>query len=143
MVQRLVSILVLGAALVGCAGKDLAPSTRTGKIHDVRIGQDLNPKQVSVRVGDEVRWINSRSAPVKIVFVDSLSDKLVCQNSFRSGRLMSMFSDEAGKLNVTTIEPNEYASLCFASSGSYVYNVRMESTAAGGEANTSGTVLVE
>jgi hypothetical protein len=35
--------------------------TRTGRIADVKVGEALEPVQVETRVGDEVRWINTRS----------------------------------------------------------------------------------
>ena len=120
--------------IAGCStSKDLAQSTRTGKIHDVRIGETLDPKELQVRVGDEVRWVNARNAPVRIVFIDSLQDKVACQKEF------------ALKARTTSskIGANDYSSLCFMLAGSYTYNARMESPVPGGEINTIGRIYVE
>jgi hypothetical protein len=44
---------------------------------------------------------------------------------------------------ITTIQPNEYASLCFATPGAYTYNARMDSTLPGSEKNLKGSIFVE
>jgi plastocyanin len=129
-----VCIMLVILIMAGCStGKDLAQSTRTGKIYDVRIGESIEPRELEVRVGDEVRWINSRNAPVRIVFVDTLQDKILCEKDFK---LRSMTTQ-------ATIRPNDYASLCFMMAGSYIYNARMQSPVPGGEINTVGRILVE
>ena len=130
--------------LTSCStGKDLPQSTRTGNIHDVKISDVLRPKELQVRVGDEVRWVNARNGSVKVVFVNPLRDKVSCQNQFIMTSLKGIFSADASGINTTTIDANKYASLCFSSPGAYTYNIRMESPAPGGEMNTSGRILVE
>ncbi|MEP6888393.1 MAG: hypothetical protein ABI945_08735 [Nitrospirales bacterium] len=110
--------------------RDLAKFTRTGAIHDIRIGESITPAELTVRPGDEVRWVNGRSAGGQIVFTDSLRDRVSCQNRF-SGR------------DSTNVDPNEYVSLCFSSPGTYKYIARMGSPVAGGEKNLSGIVVVQ
>ncbi len=57
-------VLSICLALVACSNTpDLKHSTRTGKIFDIKIGDQLNPEQMRVRPGDEVRWVNTRNAP--------------------------------------------------------------------------------
>ena len=127
-------VLVLVTVAAGCTtGKDLAQSTRTGKIHDIRIGQSIEPREIEVRPGDEVRWINARNAPVRVVFIDTLKDQVSCQKHFKL----------TTKTTVSNISPNDYSSLCFLSPGAYTYNARMESTAPGGEENAVGRVYVD
>ncbi len=111
-------------------------------IHDIKVGESLNPPKLEVRVGDEIRWINTRSAPVRIVFVDPLKDRVSCQNEFEFGGLKGMFSDEASNVGETTIEPNQYASLCISSPGSYSYNSRMVANTPGGETTLTGKIWV-
>ncbi|MGQ0812631.1 MAG: hypothetical protein ACT4OO_15600 [Nitrospiraceae bacterium] len=140
----LVAIVLPIVFLAGCASdKKLAHATRTGKIHDIKVGESLNPPKLEVRVGDEIRWINTRSAPVKIVFVDPMKDRVSCQDGFQFSGFTGMFSDEASNVGETTIEPNEHASLCISSPGSYTYNSRMVATAAGGETNSTGKIWVD
>ena len=128
--------IALGLVIIaaGCStGKDLAQSTRTGKIHDIRIGHSIEPRELQVRPGDEVRWINARNAPVRVVFIDTLKDQVSCQKQFKL----------SAKTTFSNISPNDYSSLCFLSPGAYTYNTRMESTAPGGEENAVGRVYVE
>jgi plastocyanin len=110
--------------------RDLATFTRTGAIHDIRIGESITPTELTVRPGDEVRWVNGRSAGGHIVFTDSLRDRVSCQNRF------------SGK-DSTNVDPNEYVSLCFSSPGTYKYIARMGSPVPGGEKNLSGIVVVQ
>jgi plastocyanin len=110
--------------------RDLAQFTRTGAIHDIRIGESISPAELTVRPGDEVRWVNSRSAGGHIVFTDSLRDRVSCQHRF------------SGK-DSTRVDPNEYVSLCFSSPGTYKYIARMGSPVPGGEKNLSGLVVVQ
>jgi plastocyanin len=124
-----------GVALVfvlGCQG--MPTVTRTGDVKDIMIGDDLTSGYIAVGPGDEVRWINKRTAPVRIVFLDAEWDKqLSCKNNF--GGLMTR-SDTA-KLGT-----NETASVCFRDAGTFRYTVRMESHRTGGELNVSGVVKV-
>ena len=109
--------------------RELAKFTRTGAIHDIRIGETITPTELTVRPGDEVRWVNGRSASGQIVFTDSLRDRVSCQNRF-TGR------------DSTKVDPNEYVSLCFSSPGTYKYIARMGSPVPGGEKNLPGIVVV-
>jgi len=124
-----------GVALVfvlGCQG--MPTVTRTGDVKDIMIGDDVTSGNIAVGPGDEVRWINKRTAPVRIVFLDPEWDKqLSCKNNF--GGLMTR-SDTA------ELATNETASVCFRDAGTFRYTVRMESDRASGELNVSGTVKV-
>lgn len=132
----------LAVAAAFAAGCSAAPtertSTMTGRIHDIHISDRINPEEIQVHIGDEVRWVNARSAPIKVVFIDPLKEYVSCQNGFVTGR----FSQDARATNITTIDANEFASLCFSAPGLYRYTARMESPLPGGEKNESGTVRV-
>ena len=138
-------VLSMCLALAACSNtRDLKHSTRTGKIFDIRVGDQLIPEQMRVRPGDEVRWVNARSEPINIVFVDELKDRLSCQNGFvTGGSIKGMFSENAPIARITTLQPNDHASLCFASAGTYTYNTRMDAVVAGGEKNLRGNIVVE
>jgi len=109
--------------------RELPKFTRTGAIHDIRIGESIAPEEINVKPGDEVRWVNTRNVSGRIVFTEKLRDRVSCQKSF-SG------------VDSTKVEPNDYVSLCFSSPGTYKYIARMESPAPGGEKNLSGLVHV-
>ena len=132
----MIPIRYLGVALVfsvlGCQGTPTV--TRSGDVKDIIVGDNLTSGEVAVSPGDEVRWVNKRTAPVRIVFLDPVSDKqLSCKNNF--GGLMTP-SDTA------KLATNETASVCFRDPGYYRYTVRMESARTTGELNVSGVVKV-
>ena len=128
-------ILYLGVALVfvlGCQGTPTV--TRTGDVKDVIIGDDLSSREIAVNTGDEVRWINKRTAPVRIVFLDPVSDKqMSCKNNV-GGWMTPSDTAKLGK--------NETASACFRDPGYFRYIVRMESALTTGDINVQGVIKV-
>ena len=129
-------IRYLGVALVfsvlGCQGTPTV--TRSGDVKDIIIGDNQSFGEMVVSPGDEVRWVNKRTAPVRIVFLDPVSDKqLSCQNNF--GGMMT-------PSNTAKLATNETASACFRDPGYFRYTVRMESANMTGERNVSGVVKV-
>jgi hypothetical protein len=118
--------------LGGCASSPTV--TRSGDVKDIIIGDTLASEEITVNTGDEVRWINKRTAPVRIVFLDPVSDKqLSCKNNI--GGLMTP-SDTA------KLATNETASACFRDPGYYRYTVRMESGLTTGGINVPGVIKV-
>jgi plastocyanin len=128
-------IRYLGAALLFVLGCQAMPTvTRTGDVKDIVIGDNLSSGEIVVSAGDEVRWVNKRTAPVRIVFLDPVSDKqLSCTNNF--GGLMT-------PSNTAKLSTNETASACFRDPGYVRYTVRMESANMTGERNVSGVVKI-
>jgi len=132
------SIRYLGIALltlVFMGGCESTPTvTRTGDVKDIIIGDKLSAAEVSVNPGDEVRWVNTRRVPVRIVFLNPVSDKqLSCKNNF--GGVLT----PSGTANLAT---NQTASACFQNPGSYPYIVRMEGTLTTGEILVPGIIQV-
>ena len=125
----------LGVALLlvlGCQG--LPTVTRTGDVKDIIIGDDLSSKEIAVNTGDEVRWINKRTQPVRVVFLDPVSDKqLSCKNNV-GGWMTPSDTAQLGK--------NETASACFRDPGFFRYIVRMESALTTGDINVQGVIKV-
>jgi plastocyanin len=108
--------------------------TRTGEVKDIIIGDKLSSGELAVHPGDEVRWVNSRRGPVRVVFLDPISDKqLSCKDNF--GGMMTR-SDTAN------LKPNETASACFREPGYVRYTVRMNTTTRSGDISMSGVVKV-
>jgi len=100
--------LLASVFLAGC--ESMPPTvTRSGDVKDIIIGDTLSPGEVLVSPGDEVRWVNKRAEPVRIVFLSPVSDKqLLCKNNF--GELMT-------PSNAATLDTNETASACFRDPG--------------------------
>jgi plastocyanin len=128
-------IRYLGVALLlvlGCQGTPTV--TRSGDVKDIIIGDNLASVDIAVSPGDEVRWVNKRTGPVRIVFLDPVSDKQVsCKNNF--GGLMT--PSDTAKLGT-----NDTASVCFRDPGYFRYVVRMESARTTAELNVSGVIKV-
>ena len=129
--SRLASLAALGL-VVACAS--MPTVTRTGKVHDILIQEQISPADVTVRPGDEVRWVNRRQADVRIIFLAPISDTVSCRRGF---------SGLVGTKNETRLRPNETVSLCFGKSGSHRYAARMETALPSGELNVPGIVRVE
>lgn len=125
----LASGVILG---MGCA-MSLPNTSRTGSIHDITIEQEILPVEASANIGDEVRFVNHRTAAVKVVFLEGDLDKVSCQHGFRSMGVMR----EAAK-----IAPGDAASVCFNKPGFYNYTVRMTESVPGGETIRSGSIQV-
>ncbi|MEP6959074.1 MAG: hypothetical protein ABI980_10135 [Nitrospirota bacterium] len=128
-------ILYLGIALIFVMGCQAMPTvTRTGDVKDIIIGDNLTSGDIAVTPGDEVRWINKRTAPVRVIFIDPVLDKQVsCKSNF--GGWMTP-SDTA------QLATNEAASICFRDAGTFRYTVRLVSAKTTGELNVPGVVKV-
>lgn len=128
-------VMVVAATLsvfvMGCSS--LPTMTRTGAVKNIVIGDQLDPTEVMVHAGDEVRWINKRNGPVRVVFLDGVSNRLSCNNGFGGVTL---------KNGSASLDPNETASLCFKNPGYYRYTIRMESASMKGELNAPGAIRV-
>jgi len=128
-------IRYLGVALVFVLGCQAVPTvTRTGDVKDIIIGDDLSSREIAVNTGDEVRWINKRTQPVRIIFLDAVLDKqLSCKNNV-GGWMTPSDTAKLGK--------NETASACFRDPGYFRYIVRMESALTTGDINIQGVIKV-
>ncbi|MDP2381628.1 MAG: hypothetical protein Q8N00_02370 [Nitrospirota bacterium] len=105
-------VCVCLAVLAGCASPS---STQPVRIHDIEILEHVSPQALYVATGDEVRWQNLRSDPVKIGLLSHHHLSLVlCEKGFTR---LGMVDDTA------TIPPMGYVSLCFSRPGIVQYNV--------------------
>jgi plastocyanin len=119
------------ASIVACS--NLPTVTRTGAVKDIVIGDQMTPTELMVNAGDEVRWINKRNAPVRVVFLDGVSNRMSCNNGFGG---LTVKSGSA------SLDPNETASICFKNPGYYRYTIRMESASTKSELNAPGAIRV-
>ena len=128
-------IRYLGVALLFVLGCQAVPTvTRTGDVKDIIIGDDLSSREITVNTGDEVRWINKRTQPVRVIFLDAVVDKqLSCKNNV-GGWMTPSDTAKLGK--------NETASACFRDPGYFRYIVRMESALTTGDINIQGVIKV-
>jgi hypothetical protein len=124
-----------GVALVFAVDCQGMPTvTRTGDVKYIMIEDSLRSYYIEVGLGDEVRWINKRTAPVRVVFLDPEWDiPLSCKNNF--GGWMT----HGG---TAQLAPNETASVCFRNAGTFRYTLRLESDRAIGDLNAPGVIKV-
>jgi plastocyanin len=130
-------LILTGCQAMGMGGGNGMPTvTRTGMVKDVIIRDDVSPTTLTANTGDEVRWINKRQGPARVVFLNPVMEQLSCQRNF--GGMMG-----ANKNQYTAyLDSNESASLCFENAGEVKYVVRAESNLPTGEINIPGTITV-
>jgi plastocyanin len=108
--------LLVGWLLSGCAATPgpASPST-VHTVHYVRIDQVVSPWELTVNVGDEIRWVNLTPSTVT-VFLGADIPRVSCQSGLRE------------TYSVTKIQPDDYASLCLAQPGLFGYAVTVETS---------------
>jgi plastocyanin len=116
---------------VACAGP---ATTRTGVVHDIRVAEGPVPDDLIVNPGDEVRWVNSRTLPMRVDLVNVNPNDVSCERGFTN-----MFNTFKGS---ATVKPNETASACFVQAGVVSYNLRMDSALPGGQKIVPGVVRI-
>lgn len=128
-----VNAMLMGAMLLlaACTGFS---TTRTGVVHDVRVAEGPEPADLLVNPGDEVRWVNARSLPIRVDLINVPSEDLACERGFSNW--FGVIQESA------TIKPNETASACFARAGAVTYNLRMDSALPGGRVVVPGVIRI-
>lgn len=122
------------AAPLGASGLTAVPEvSRTAKVQDVRIGlTDVSPAEASVNVGDELRFINDRADPVRIILIDA-GKSIACKRGFTGS------VDQQADIN-----PGESASFCFEKGGTAKYMVRSKPHGmVGGEKVVSADIQIQ
>ena len=106
--------VVIAMTLSACGH---ASSTGAGRtVRTVEISQQVKPQIMYASPGEEVRWTNMRSTPVRVGF---LSLRLLEDHHCQKG-IVDLF----GQVNDhITIEPGESISLCPGKTGDLQYNV--------------------
>ena len=122
------------AAPMAASGLTAVPETsRTAKVHDVHVGlTEVSPVEASVNVGDELRFINDRADPVRIILIDA-GKSIACNRGFRGS------VDQQADIN-----PGESASFCFEKAGTAKYMVRSKPHGmVGGEKVVSADIQIQ
>ncbi|MBA3564902.1 MAG: hypothetical protein H0W33_13040 [Gammaproteobacteria bacterium] len=133
-------IMIIGAALLAAAGcSSVASTTRTGMIHEVKFEERMTPANLRVEPGDEIRWVNQRSRPVTVEFLEGALKNVSCEEGFSQRGLSNL---RGRRQESVTISPNQSASLCFTAAGTVTYNARMDSAVGGGQLIESGTIRI-
>ena len=123
--------IVLGLLLMGCSAG--SPSTGESTIHHVDVAHEVEPRQVLVGPGNEVRWHNTLTEPVVISFPASAFNRISCNTGFKTVEHIGLSA---------FVEPKASASLCFASQGKYNYQVRLNQNPASALGDKSAIIWV-
>jgi hypothetical protein len=128
-------VLVI-CALSACGHRpttEVPTTVRTIQISDV-----IQPVMLYTTAGEEVRWENLRSSPVRVGFLSMrLLDELACE---KGKDVVTMF----GRINdLVTIPPGESISLCIVRSGELQYNVWFDEGNSKGAISRTATVHIE
>jgi len=115
---------------------EMEAGTKTGTVKNIVITETITPTSLTVRAGDEVRWINQRQEPVTVNIDGPLEHNVSCRNGF--SKAMGMGID-----NSTTLSSNETAGLCFSRIGTVNYSVRPSSDSSASLATAQGSISVQ
>ncbi|HEX6948804.1 MAG TPA: hypothetical protein VF127_04335 [Nitrospira sp.] len=114
MTRIRLSLCVVMAMTLSACGHTASTAGRT--VRTVEISQQVKPQIMYASPGEEVRWTNMRSTPVRVGF---LSLRLLEDHHCQKG-IVDLF----GQVNDhITIEPGESISLCPGKTGDLQYNV--------------------
>jgi len=128
--QNVIVATALLALVTGCQG--LTAARVPAPIHYVAIEDGVSDTDLQTKAGEEVRWINVRTAPVAVIFPGPMNGDLSCTKGFKK--------DEAARMTAI-IFPDDYASLCFSEGGRQTYRV-LDASRQGVELNHEVTVEV-
>lgn len=133
--KRMYVILCMIALCIWAAcGHDPSMSSGTA-VRTVEISDVVKPAVLYVGVGDEVRWMNLRTNPVRMGFLSTRAlEKLGCEKGV---------TDLFGQVrDVVTIPSGGSISLCFLQSGDLHYNVWFDAGNPRGTISSTLTVRV-
>jgi len=102
--------------LSGCVSASV-PSV-SSPVHYVRIERTVTPWDLSVGVGDEIRWVNLTGSTIT-VFFDAGRSAVSCRNGFRQAPVAA------------SIPPDDYLSLCAKQPGLLSYAVKLKTSGPG------------
>lgn len=108
--------IALGLFLVITGCSFASHSTEGSKIHIVNVGQRVEPRHILAGRGHEVRWRNTGTQPIEVIFPGEIAARISCRIGFKRVDQNALSA---------VIEPNSFASLCFAWQGKYHYQVRL------------------
>ena len=116
--------------ITGCSSA--SHSTGGNKLHIVNAGQRVEPRHIVAGRGHEVRWRNTGTRPVGVIFPGAIASRISCRTGFTSGDHNTLSA---------VIEPNSFASLCFAEQGKYHYQVRLSENLASASTDEIASVV--
>ncbi len=106
-------------------------TSRTAVVHDVRVSlTDITPVELRANVGDEVRFMNDKTQPIRIVLIEA-GKSIACNKGFNG-----TIDQEAD------IKPGQSASFCFSKPGTVKHMALDQTAVTGGEQIVSAQILI-
>lgn len=128
------SCLMLAGIVTGCSHPSVLDIKAQVRI--VEVTDEVTPSVLYAAPGEEVRWTNLRSNPIRLGFLTMrLLDDVGCDHGIKT--LFGQMSD------LVTIPPGESVSLCFVRRGDLKYNVWLEPDNPRGRITPTATIRVE
>jgi hypothetical protein len=90
----------------------------------------LRRSELRVNVGDEVRFINDKTQPIRIILIEA-GKRIACSKGFNG-----TIDQEAD------IKLGQYASFCFNKTGAVKYMAREQTAVIGGEQILSAQIVI-
>ena len=125
--------MALGLLLIITGCTSASHSTGENTIHIVNVGQSVETHHINAGRGHEVRWRNTETQPITVIFPGEYAHRISCRIGFTSVDKTVLSA---------VIEPNGFASLCFSEQGRYNYKVRLNKNLASGLTEQSATVWI-
>jgi hypothetical protein len=130
---RFVATLCVGLHLTGCRVNERVQST--GTVRYVEILDEVKPPTLYARVGDEIRWVNLQSSPVRIGILNGgWHGHVACEKGFKTFGPMEDWVE---------IPPQEYVSLCFGKAATVQYNEWLDTQNMKGSMTPTATIRVD
>ena len=123
----------LGLLLIITGCSSASHPTGENKIHIVNVGQAVETHHINAGRGHEVRWRNTGTQPITVIFPGEYADRISCRTGFTSVDKTVLSA---------AIEPNAFASLCFSEQGRYNYRVRLNKNLASELTEQGATVWI-
>lgn len=120
--------------LSACGHQPATNSSAT--VHTIQISDLVTPDTLYAKPGEEIRWRNLRSNPVRLGFLTMrLLDELACEKG--------VATFWGGMSDLVTIPPGGSMSLCFVRVGVLQYNVWFDAENPKGAISPTASVHVE
>lgn len=138
IVKRLANIhgllcMALGLPLIIAGCSSVSHSTGERTIHIVTVGQAVEPHHINAGRGHEIRWRNTGTQPITVMFPGEYDARISCRTGFTSVDKTVLSA---------VIEPNAFASLCFSQQGRYNYRVRLTKNLASAPTEQGASVWI-
>ncbi|HTL62109.1 MAG TPA: hypothetical protein VL261_10725 [Nitrospira sp.] len=126
----LIPLIGMTLFIAGCAS---SPNSSQGsRIHTVNVGPKIEPLQINAGRGDEVRWMNSRSQPIAVIFPTSDDARISCRSGFK----------KIDSALTAVVAPHAFASMCFSEAGKYDYRIRLDENVPSAETDRIASVWI-